>query len=275
MAHVGHDLVQFGPDLTIQRRSRLAGPLLFLSASPRGDLLLAATVHEKHTENEHAQIASFVGPDVPIDEEYDLTGMNDAFQVTGTKHVTVQPLRPALLQTSMVSARPAHGTEWLLEQSTWEGQSKRFAHFRSICPLQVQSFPGDLLFVQGCSPLESNTRWYRVLNAQGVTLFKGSGPRTNFIQQTESSDDGRLFAIATSNFNRPVDRTSTLQIEDFTNVTVNVYDTATGKQFFATHQPQGSAQQDTFSLSPSGSALVVLTSTSLQLYPLPAPTSKK
>lgn len=275
IAHVGHDLVTFGPGLTIQRRLRLPGPLLFLSASPSGNLLLVATVHEKHTEQQHAEIASFVGPGVPIDEEYDLTGLNAAFQVTGTKRVTVQPLRPALLQASMVSAQPTRGTDWLLDESTWEGRSKRFAHFRSICPLQVQSFPGDLLFIQGCAPLEAHTTWYRVLNAQGATLFKGSGPYSDSIQQAESSDDGKLFAIASSHFKRDVDRTTELQMGDFTNLTVAVYETATGKQFFAAHLPQGSAQQDTFSLSPSGSTLAVLTSSSLQLFPLPSPAGKK
>ncbi|HEV2578826.1 MAG TPA: hypothetical protein VGU25_16600 [Acidobacteriaceae bacterium] len=278
IAHVGHDLVRFGPGLTIQRRFRLPGPLLFLSASPSGNLLLVATVHEKHTEKEHAQIASFVGPDVPIDEEYDLTGLDAAFHVTGAKRVTVPPLRPALLQASIVrvqpGARPAHTTDWLLEENSWEGHSKPLAHFRSICPLQVQSFPGDLLFVQGCSPLEARTTWYRVLNARGATLFKGSGPYSDFIQQTESTDDGRLFAIASSHFNRPVDRTTPLLTGDFTNLTVTIYDSTTGKQFFAAHLPQGSAQEDTFSLAPSGSALAVLTSASLQLFPLPAATKK-
>jgi hypothetical protein len=275
LAHVGEDLVTFGPGLSIQQRFHLPGPLLFLCASPTGNLLLAATLHEKHTEKEHAQIASFVGPGIPIDEEYDLTGMDAALQVTGTRRVTVKPLRPALLQASTVSARSTHSAEWLLEESTWEGQSKRVAHFRSICPLQIQSFPGDLLFVQGCSPIESNTSWYRVLNAQGATLFKGSSPYSDFIQQADTSYDGRFFAIATSHFNRPVDRTTEQQIGDFINLTVTVYDTSTGKQFFTAHMPQGSAQEYTFSLSPSGSSLAVLTSNSLQLFPLPKPTAKK
>ena len=275
VAHVGHDLVRFGPGLTIQQRFRLPGPLLFLSASPRGSLLLVATLHEKHTEKQHAQIAAFVGPDVPIDEEYDLTGLDTTLHITGSRRVAVTPLRPALLQNSMVSARPMHGTAWLLEESTWEGQSKPFAHFRSLCRLQVQSFPGDLLFVQGCSPNEAHTTWYRVLNSQGVTLFKGSVPDSILIQQAESSDDGRLFATASTQFNRSVDRRTTQPIGDFNNLTVNVYDTATGRQFFAARLHQGSAQEHTFSLSPSGSALVLVTSTALQLFPLPPPAPKK
>ena len=275
IAHVGHDLVRFGPGLAIEQRFPLAGPLLLLSASPRGNLLLAVTVHEKHTKEDHALIATFVGPGVPIDEEYDLTGLTDAFQVTGAKRVTVRPLRPALLQNSMVSVRPMNRTEWLLEESTWEGQTKPFAHFRSSCPLEIQSFPGDLLFIQGCTPVAAST-WYRVLNAQGATLFKGSRPSTDLIQQAESSYDGRLFAIALSDFrSRYVDRTTVLKIADFTNLTVTVYDTATGKRFFVANPLEGSAQADTFSLSPSGSALAVLTSSSLQLFPVPAPAEKK
>ena len=275
IAHVGHDLVRFGPGLTIEQRFHLAGPLLLLSASPKGNLLLAVTVHEKHTEMEHAQLAKMLGPTLPIDEEYDLTGLTDAFQVTGTRRVAARPLPPALLHNSMVSARPMPGEQWLLEESTWQGESKRFAHFRSACPLQIESFPGDLLFLQGCAPVGSS-RWYRVLNTHGATLFKGVGPPTDLIQQADSSDDGRLFAIALSHFKKlPVDRSTQLQIQDFTNLTVTVYDTATGKQCFAAHPPQGSAQEDTFSLSPSGSTLAVLNSDSLQLFPLPASAPKK
>jgi len=275
IAHVGHDLVRFGPGLTIQQRFRLAGPLFLLTTSPRRDLLLAVTIHEKHSREQHAQIANTIGPSFPVDEEYDLTGLNADLKMTGTRHETVAPLRPALLEQSMVSARPLRGMDWLLEESTWQGESKRFAHFRSACPLQIESFPGDLLFIQGCEPVGAG-RWYRVLNTHGATLFKGVGPPTDLIQQADSSDDGRLFAIALSHFKKlPVDRSTQLQIQDFTNLTVTVYDTATGKQCFAAHPRQGSSESDTFSLSPSASTLAVLTSTSLQLFPLPTPAAKK
>ncbi len=276
IAHIGHDLVRLGPGLAIQRRFTLPGPLLFLSASPNGNLLLIATNHEKHSEKEHARIAALVGPGVQVDEDYDLTGLNSALQVTGSRRVSDEPLRPALLENSMITARLLHGSEWLVEQSTWEGASKLFAHARSVCPLQIQSFAGNLLLLEGCSPMEANTTWYRVLNANGATLFKGSGPRSDFIQQAESSNDGRLFAIASSHFvHRPVDRTSDLAIGDFTNLTVALYDTVTGKQFFAAHPAQGSAEEDTFSISPSGVYLAVLTSSSIQFFPLPAPATKK
>lgn len=271
LAHVGHDLVLFGPDLSIQKRFPLPGPLLFLSAAPQGHLLVAATVHEKHTRQEHAKIAAFLGPGLPVDEEYDLTGLNAALEVTGARRLTVQPTRPALLHSTMVRAQPIHGTEWALVESTWEGQDRLFARFRSACEVQVQSLPGDLLLAQGCPTTDSSTTWYRVFNPRGAVLLKGTAAYGDLLQQAQSSPDGKLFAVASSHFDHPVSLTSTMRSGDFANLTVTLYNTATGKQFFAARLPQGSAHRDTFSLSPSGSTLAVLTSGSLQTFALLPP----
>jgi hypothetical protein len=272
LAQVGHDLVLFGPDLSIQRRFPLSGPLLFLSAAPHGDLLLVATVHEKHTPQEHAKIAAFLGPGSPVDEEYDLTGLNAALQVTGSKRVSVEPTRPALLKNTMVSARPVHGMEWVLERSTWDGASKPLARFRSTCEVQVRSLPGDLLLAQGCPPIDPfNALWYRVLNLQGAVLLKGAVPKGDFLQQAESSSDGKLFAVACSHFDHAVEPTTLMHAGDFANLTVTLYSTRNGKEIFAARLPQGSAQQDTFSISPSNSSLAVLTSATLQAFALTPP----
>ena len=271
LAHVGHDLVLFGPDLSIQKRFPLPGPLLFVSATPQGNLLLVATLHEKHTQQEHAKIAAFLGPGVPVDEEYDLTGLNDVLQVTGSKRVTVEPTHPALQQSTMVAARLVKGTEWVLERSSWDGESKPLALFRSTCAVEVQSLPGDLLLAQGCPPLQPFATWYRVLNPQGAVLLKGGAPYGDLIQQAQSSPDGQLFAVASSHFDHPVAHTTLNHTSEFTNLTVTIYNTGTGKQLFAARLAQGSAQQDTFSLSPSGSTLAVLTSAALQTFALAPP----
>jgi hypothetical protein len=271
LAHIGHDLVLFGPDLSIQKRFPLPGPLLFLSAAPQGDLLLAATIHEKHTPQEHAKLAAFLGPGIPIEEEYDLTGLDAALQVTGSKRLTIEPIQPALLLDTMVDARLVRGTEWLLERTTWEGESKPLAHFRSACAVDVQSLPGNLMLAQGCPPLAPNTTWYRVLNPQGAVLLKGTATYGDLLQRAESSSDGKLFAIASSHFDHPVARTTLIHTGDFANLTVTIYNTTTGKQLFASRLPEGSAQQDTFSLSPSGTTLAILTSAALQTFTLTPP----
>jgi hypothetical protein len=114
-----------------------------------------------------------------------------------------------------------------------------------------------------------------VLNPEGAVLLKGTAQYGDFLQQAESSPDGKLFAVASSHFGYPVSRTVLMHTGDFANLTVTVYNTRTGKQFFVARLPQGSAQQDTFTLSPSGSTLAVLTSAALQIFalapPAPAP----
>lgn len=275
LAHVGHELIAFGPGLKPQQRVPLAGPLLFLAAAPHGDLLVVATVHERHTEQQHAQISAFIGPGRPVDEDYELTGFDASLHPTGTKRFSVEPIRPALLQDVMVSARLLHGTQWLVEKSTWDGQASPLARVHSACPVEVQSLAGDLLLVQGCVPSEASVAWYRVLSAKGATLLKGTPAYGEFLQQAESDQKGDLLAIASSHFDRPIDRHSHLRSGDFTNLNVAVYDTRLGKQVFVARVPEGSAQQDTFSLSPSGSSLAVLTSVSLQAFSLLPPATSK
>ena len=139
------------------------------------------------------------------------------------------------------------------------------------CAVEVQSLPGDLLLAQGCPPLQPFATWYRVLNPQGAVLLKGGAPYGDLIQQAQSSPDGQLFAVASSHFDHPVAHTTLNHTSEFTNLTVTIYNTGTGKQLFAARLPQGSAQQDTFSLSPSGSTLAVLTSAALQTFALAPP----
>ncbi len=73
LAQVGRELVIYGAGLVAQQHYMLHGPLLFVSASPGAELMLVATLHEKHTKEEHAKLAAFLGPDRLVDEDYDLT----------------------------------------------------------------------------------------------------------------------------------------------------------------------------------------------------------
>jgi hypothetical protein len=138
--------------------------------------------------------------------------------------------------------------------------------------VQVRSLPGDLLLAEGCPPIDPfNALWYRVLNLEGAVLLKGAIAKGDLLQQAESSSDGKLFAIASSHFDHTVEPTTLMHAGDFVNLTVTLYSTTNGKEFFAARLPQGSAQQDTFSLSPASSTLAVLTSAALQAFALTPP----
>ncbi len=67
LAQVGNELVALGPNLVEEQRFSLPGPLAFVSAAPRGELVLVATLHEKHSAQEQAGLMSFLGHDQPIE----------------------------------------------------------------------------------------------------------------------------------------------------------------------------------------------------------------
>ncbi len=109
LAQVGGELVTYGAGLVAQQHYVLHGPLLFVSASPGAELMLVATLHEKHTKEEHEKLAAFLGPDRLVDEDYDLTGLDGNLQLIGEKRVSAEPLQPALLRSAMVRAKPDRG----------------------------------------------------------------------------------------------------------------------------------------------------------------------
>ncbi len=266
LAHVGGELRIYGADLAVQGRYSLPGPLVFASVSPGAELVLAATLHERHTKQEHEKLAKFLGPDFPVEEDYDLTGLDGKLQLIGTRRMDREPLQPAMLQAAMVSARPDRADRWNLEEASWTGQTKTLARLASGCEMAVQSLPGDLLFAHGCTAGRAEIAWYRVLNPQGATLLKGKLEPFSLLQQAATDEAGKLFAVASTQFEKRVDLRGSMHAGDFAHLSVAVYSTATGRQVFAVQPAGGSDMRETFALSPSGNSLAVLTGDTLQTY---------
>lgn len=276
LAHVGEDLVVYGPDLVEQHRFPLPGPLLFVSVSPSGGLILAATVHERHTPEQHAKLAVFLGPGVPVAEDYDLTGLRGDLQVMGTQRMAQEPMQPALLQTAMVSARQVavHGlvgggnVHWALEENPWGGPSKTLARVGSGCDLAVTALASDMLFTQGCEPEKDEMGWYRVLNPDGATLLKGRLQPFELLQQASSDRAGSLLAVAVTQFSKRVALSESIAAGAFGPLAVRVYALHTGREVFAVRLDGSSDLSETVALAPAGARLAVLTAGALQMYTL-------
>lgn len=270
VAQVGNDLVSFGPNLTEEHRLPLGGPLVFLSPAPEGELALVATIHEKHSKGEHEALARFLGPDQPIDENYDLTAIDGDLHAIGTRLLYAQPAQPAILRSAMISAHQGHEGHWELDQTTWSGERKVLARLQSGCNITVTSLPGDLLLARGCVPHQSDTTFYRVLDTKGATRLKGTSDRFSYLQQAATDASGDLFGIASSHFDQPFDFKFQVHAGEFQNLALSLFSAQNGKLVFSTHLASGSPEQDTFCLSPSGRTLAVLTSAGLQAYAVPS-----
>jgi hypothetical protein len=269
LVHVADELVMYGADLVPQHRYKLPGPLLFASVAPRGDSVLVATVHERHTSEEHKRLVAFLGPDWPVEEDYDLTALGRDLEVLGAHRMSVEPFEPALLTAAMVSAQPGHGNHWQIREDSWGAASKVLAQYRSGCGVEVESLPGNLLFAHGCDASRAELPWYRVLTPEGATMLKGSAPAFALVQQSVSDAAGRVLALAVSQFDKRIDLAGGMHESEFQHLSVSVYDTATGKLLFAVQPTEGSCMQQSVALAPSGSSMAVLTAGEVALYAIP------
>ena len=243
--------------------------MVFLSASAAGQVMLLATVHEKHTASEHEKLSAFLEANQRIDEDYDLSGLGKDLKVIGTREMNVEPLRPALLPDGLVEFKHFKGDLWQLVRTSWGGQPVELARLHSGCQPEVTSLAAGLLGVRGCARGEAVEGWYSVLNAHGTPILKGKTAFGELLQQTETSHDGKLFAVAISNFDHAVRRSDKLTEGAFQKLTLSVYANPSGKAIFTKHLQTGSAQEHTFCITPQDDALVVLTGDTLQSISLP------
>ena len=269
LAHVGRDLVEYGPNLTELHRAALPGPVVFLSASAAGQTMLLATVHEKHSASEHQKLSEFLEANQRIEEDYDLTALGKDLNVIGTRPMNIEPLRPALLPNGIVEFKRLKGDLWQLTSTSWSGQPVELARMHSGCQPEVTSLAAGLLDVRGCARDRAVEGWYSVLNAHGKTILKGKTAYGELLQQTETSHDGKLFAVAISNFDHEVHRRDKLTEGEYKKLTLTVYANPSGMALFTTHLATGSAQEHTFCITPRGDALVVLSGDTLQSLSLP------
>ena len=271
LAHVGRELLIYEAGLVIQKRYKVAGPVVFAEVAPpksgADGLIAVATMHEKHTPEGHRKLASFLGPDRPIEEDYDLTMLNSNLEPIGTKNLDARPDPVAILSTGMVSAERTSGQKWKLQQLRWDGKTETLAELRSACNIGVTSLPAQLLFATTCAADQSAT-YYWILNAQGSVLLAGHAAGTELVQEAQSSAAGDVVAIATSESYQPIDLKVGARIANFNGLTVSAYRTADGRKILSAKTAQGSALRETFALAPAGGSLAILTGSTLQAYAL-------
>lgn len=266
LAQQGEDLVVLGPELEVKNRFSLPGALAFVSPAPDGGLLLLATVHEKHTAEETAALAKFLGPDEPIDENYDLFALDAQLHVMNRRLVYTLPRQPAMQQSDMVFADQGKEGQWQVSRTTWSGTRTVLAKFASACPVRVRSLPVGRVLVQGCVPNQLRYTWFRVLDGAGATLLKGEHNSYAFMQEADMDAHGQNFVTASVQTDTPLDFSVPVRAGAFTNEGVTIYKAATGKLLFARQLRSGSPEEQSVALSPEGDAVAVFTTDDLEVY---------
>jgi hypothetical protein len=270
LVHVGGTLVVYGPRLAVERQWTLPGELRFLRVSPSRNLILAVVVHERHTPEQHRRLVEFVGPDHPIDEDFELTLLNGQLQVENTRLLQTWPTLSEVLDTGLVLTQRGLAERWTVGESTWEGKQQQITHMSSGCPLHVETLPTNLILILGCSPDNSRT-WYKVVRASGKTLLNGNVPQDGLLEHAEASADAAVFAIGIGEATHPVDFTQGFVASDLQSIAVSVYRIADGHRIFATRSRNSAINRQSFALNPSGNRLAILSGDKVSVYRIDKP----
>ena len=272
LAHVGGILVVYGPGLKQERQWVPGGELRFLRVSPSRHLIVAAIAHERHTPEQHRRLAEFVGPEHPVDEDFDLALLDGQLNVQATRHLQTWPTMSEVLDTGLIVTERGLNDKWTVSESDWEARRHPIVRVDSGCPLRVETLPTNLILIVGCSPYQFRG-WYKIVRSNGKTLLNGNVPNNGLLQHADAPTGAGVFAIGIAEASHPVDFVQGIVASDFQNVAVSVYRIADGHRLFATRSANGAVNRQSFALSESGDRLALLSGDTVSLYRIDASAS--
>jgi hypothetical protein len=270
LAHVGGILAVYGPGLAVERRWTPLGDVHFLRVSPSRDLIVAVVAHERHTPEQHRRLAEFIGPEQPVDEDFDLTLLDGQLNVETTTRLQSLPTLSEVLDTGLIVTERGLRERWTVSESDWEARRRQIVRVDSGCPLRVETLPTNLILLVGCSIDEAHA-WYKIVRSNGRTLLTGNVPSNGLLEHADAPTGAGVFAIGIAQASHPVDFGHGIVASDFHNVAVSVYRISDGHRLFATRSASGAVNRQTFALSESGERLAILSGADVSLYRIGGP----
>ncbi|MDQ1452029.1 MAG: hypothetical protein QOK38_1895, partial [Acidobacteriaceae bacterium] len=270
LAQVGDRLVVYGPGFAVERQWTPLGDVHFLRVSPSRHLIVAVVTHERHSPEQHRRLAEFVGPEQPVDEDFDLTLLDGQLNVETTRRLQTWPMLSEVLDTGLIVTERGLRDRWTVSESNWDAKSRQIARVDSGCPLRVETLPTNLILLVGCS-LEQTRAWYKIIRSNGRTLLTGNVPSNGLLQHADAPTGAGVFAIGIAQASHPVDFGQGIVASDFQNVAVSVYRISDGHRLFATRSTNGAVNRQSFALNESGTRLALLSGEELSLYHIDGP----
>lgn len=267
LVHVGAELRVYGPDLMIERRLVLNGPLAFLKVAPSEGYLAIGTVRERHSEAIHRELAEAEGREP--EEDIEVRVLDPAFHTLVSVMRSSRDALPVLSEDGEIRTPTIGKNRWRIIEYTWTGQRRVLKQVTSTCRPEVSSLPPDLLFVTGCDWLAAG-KWYRILRPDGKLVLKGDSPSTEQSYTASGIVGSSLFAVGITELARPLAPFSAFRSSDLKNLHVSVYLAENGKKLAAMTIPDPLATAQAFAISPDDRHLAILKPDQIAFYTLPA-----
>ena len=271
LVHVGNELRLYGPNLKLERRLALKGPLAFVRVAPSGSCLAVGIVHERHSAAIHRELAEAENRDPEEDVEVQL--LNPDFRTLVTVTRSSRSVPPVLTDNGEIRVPTIGKNRWRIADYTWTGQRRVLKQVESTCRPEVTSLPPDLLFVTGCDRL-ADGKWYRMLRTDGKLVLKGDSPSSEQGQSACGMAGSSLFAVGVAELSKPLNVASAFHSADLKHLRVSVYRAQNGKKISGVTISDPLPTVQTFALSPDGRHLAILQNEQIVLYALPEPTER-
>ena len=264
LVHVGDELRVYGKGLELERAIRLGGELRFLRMSPSGDSIVLGSVHERHSQQLHAQLRDELG--AAPEEDMEVTTLDKDFRIVSSGIAASGLTPPTLRNEGQVSLRPQPEGDYRMAIEKWESRKATLAGFKSACAPQVSSISPDLLFLVSCVTRIGEPE-YRVLHADGRLMLRGRpGLRHLGI---EGAGTSRRFAVKFVRRLGDEPPGSRFSASDLEFAEIRIYRAEDGKRLGAVRVDSPSTSYGGFALSPDGSQMAVLSGSEIKMFALP------
>ena len=262
LAHVGDELRVYGPDLEIERRIELRGPLAWLRVSPSKNSFAIGVILERHSTELHAQLAAIEEPE----EDLEIRVLDAGLQTTMTVIRSSRSVPPTLTDEGEVQIDRQGNDRWHLVERTWNHQEHLIAHVTSACMPQISSIAPDLLFVVTCG--QSAGEKYRVLRRDGSLVLQGNSSSKELGLGAHGTSPGTAFVVGIAEADRTVTPGGYFSPSDLKTEHIAVYRATDGKRIFAIHVDWPASAREAYALAPGAGELAVLSAQQISLYPL-------
>jgi hypothetical protein len=266
LAHVGNELRVYGPDLKIERRIELEGPLAWVRVAPSKKTFAIGVIEERHSKELHAQLVA--ESNMEPEEDIEVRILDADFRTMVTAMRSSRFMAPVLTDSGEVGIYQQGNDRFHLVEHTWDHQTHSIAHVVSTCMPQVSSIAPELLFVVTCG--RSGGAKYRVLRPDGHPLLQGVSSSEELGQGAHGSSPAEAFVVGIAEANRSLSPGEVFHPSDLKDERFAVYRDIDGKRIFATRVDSPAPTREAYALAPGAGELAVLSADQISLYRIPA-----
>jgi hypothetical protein len=263
LVHVGGELRIYGPDLRVEQRVALSGPLAFVRASPSASYFAVGVTQERHSEAVHRELLDAEAREPEEDVEVKVLDAN--LRTLATTVHSSRAVPPVFSDKGEIRTQKIRKNRWRIFEATWDSQQRNIAELNSTCSPRITTLLPDFLFVIGCD-LQASGRWYRVLRSNGNPVLKGRSYSAELEERVSGADAGNSFTVGVAMAVKSLNATDPFRVADIAAQRIAVYRAENGDRIFSLNVTSPVPTVQSFVLSPDGQQLAVLQGDQIAIY---------